>query len=929
MKSHHINSCHDGHTLARVAVLPLWLAGFMAYVQLKEPGAANEFVAGVIIVLAAAMVGWGARRLRRRGGGSPRSALHFPSVSSLAVGAVTAAGAWAWAPDLRPAAIIALGGVFLSVLARFMGRPGWGSGILSVSWLGVAAAVSYAAYFAIEPWVQYVELPTFLSRWLGELFGFTAYVHGDALVFEEAGRTAALGAGPRYGEVFPVLLALVLGSTVILQGRGRGVLKRLVVFGCLTEVCRQVVVMVKVVMLLSDSVAVQRPGLAIAGWAAGYLPLLLLAVRMSRSGSVPGPTEPAAPAARRRLAVAGIAVGCVLISVAMTWTPPGEVKGGRVAVDAVHSRWEWTDVPLNRTLFGTKTTYNFWSMMVYLRQFFPAVDAVSEGPLTAEVINDYDVWILKTPTSPYSDEEVAAFHEFVEGGGGLFLIGDHTNIFGMNAFLNQVGSPMGITFMPDATFDMPEKEDAQLWVAPTHRAHPTVSLMDEFVFATSDTLTLDSVTATPIMVGGPYYADGADYSKLTFFGDHQWSTREPSGQFIQAAAATYGDGRVVAFGDSTVFSSFFMHTYGKSELALGSVNWLNHRNRLRHWPAIPMALGGALALAGLALGLTGRRPMDLVALVPPAAVGVVIGLGLADLASRELVEELPEPNWTRPRVSAMCGDPRALRLRRPMGHDETDPHVFMNYYVGFQRADTIPSTVRTVKELLESRLSLMVEPTVEQAERMSPHLPSYLDGGGRLWVLSEDQRVLAALHASLRAPELGTESISVAPRTWPELQDADAGADGGGLAIPAERIPDGLKGLPMRVVAACLQSGCQDATCVHRAPLPVVATNRVSGLEMEVTPPTLGLLGYEPLLVTEGGRCVHGRYTRGLGQLIVTSNPAMFSERELGTTTDIPTRERYALFEMMWQTVDAALGREVDAGSLIAKAEAASSPERR
>ena len=72
MTSNHINSGHDGHTLARVAVLPLWLAGFMAYVQLKEPGVANEFVAGVLIVLAAAMVGWGARRLRRRGGGAPR-----------------------------------------------------------------------------------------------------------------------------------------------------------------------------------------------------------------------------------------------------------------------------------------------------------------------------------------------------------------------------------------------------------------------------------------------------------------------------------------------------------------------------------------------------------------------------------------------------------------------------------------------------------------------------------------------------------------------------------------------------------------------------------------------------------------------------------------------------------------------------------------
>ncbi len=925
MNSQHINS---GHPLARIAVLPFWIAGFMAYVQLKEPGTANEFVAAAVIILAVAAVIWGVGRLRRRvaGPGQPEDAA--PSLVSLALASVTATGAWITVPDLRPAVLIALGGVALSLLARALRRSAWGAALLSTTWVGVAAATTYAAYFAMEPWVQYVEFPTFLSRWLGDLLGFTTYGHGGALVFEEMGRTVALGAGPRYAEVFPALLALALGGAVILQGRGTrgGVLKRLMAFSVMTEVCRQIMVMTKLVMLLSDSMAAQKPGLAVTGWAAAYLPLLLAAVWMSRPGARSEEPETAPPAARRRLAVAGLAVGCVMISVALTWIPPGEVKGGRVAVDAVHSQWEWTDVPLNRTLFGTKTTYNFWSMMVYLRQFFPSVDAVSEGPLTAEVINDYDVWILKTPTSPYSEEEVAAFQDFVERGGGLFLIGDHTNIFGMNTFLNQIGGPMGITFMPDATFDLPEKEETQLWVAPTHRAHPAVSLIDEFVFATSDTLTLNPLVATPIMVGGPYYVDAADYSKLTFFGDHAWSTREPSGQFTQAAAATYGDGRVVAFGDSTVFSSFFMHTYGKPELALGSVNWLNHRNRLPHWPAIPLGVGGALALAGLCLGVCGRRPMDLASLVPPAAIGVVLGLGLSDVASKTFAEKLPDPQWTRPQVNAMCGEPRALRLRRPLGHDETDPHVFVNFYVGFQRADTIPSTVLTVDALVEKPFSVMVEPTVDQAEEMATRLSSYLEEGGSLWVLSEDPRVLAALHASLEATELGSEAIAVAPRTWPELDTAEGGAK----EVPAvskEQLPPRLREVPIQVAMTCLQAGCQDATCVHLSPSPVAATNQVSGLGMEVTPPSLGLLGYEPLLVTEAGGCVHGRHVRGRGQLIVTSNPAMFSERDLGTTTDVPTRERYALFELMWQTVDGALGREVDAHSLIAKAEVPAPPQ--
>ena len=48
------------------------------------------------------------------------------------------------------------------------------------------------------------------------------------------------------------------------------------------------------------------------------------------------------------------------------------------------------------------------------------------------------------------------------------------------------------------------------------------------------------------------------------------------GAFIQSWAARHGQGRVLAFTDSTVFSNFCVGQPGKAEVMLGMIEWLNH-----------------------------------------------------------------------------------------------------------------------------------------------------------------------------------------------------------------------------------------------------------------------------------------------------------------------------------------------------------------
>lgn len=60
--------------------------------------------------------------------------------------------------------------------------------------------------------------------------------------------------------------------------------------------------------------------------------------------------------------------------------------------------------------------------------------------------------VLKTPTREYSLGEINAIQRFVRRGGGLLLIGEHTDVFGTGTHLNAVAERFGFRFRFDCLF---------------------------------------------------------------------------------------------------------------------------------------------------------------------------------------------------------------------------------------------------------------------------------------------------------------------------------------------------------------------------------------------------------------------------------------------------------------------------------------------
>lgn len=98
-----------------------------------------------------------------------------------------------------------------------------------------------------------------------------------------------------------------------------------------------------------------------------------------------------------------------------------------------------------------------------------------------------------------------------------------------------------------------------------------------FLFATPCTLEVNNPFMRTVIPGETTKTYPMDYSTRNFFPDTRPDLNTNFGTSILMAAGNYGRGRVAIFTDSTVFSNFHIYLPGKTELALATVNWLNHR----------------------------------------------------------------------------------------------------------------------------------------------------------------------------------------------------------------------------------------------------------------------------------------------------------------------------------------------------------------
>lgn len=183
-----------------------------------------------------------------------------------------------------------------------------------------------------------------------------------------------------------------------------------------------------------------------------------------------------------------------------------------------------------------------------------------KGNIDAEKLQGVDALVIINPRQIYDKHDHEAIWEYVNNGGGLLVMGDHTNIYGILPGLNSLLEPTGIRFAFDSAFPVRKH-----WrFCQEYRPHPiTMGLHDhrDTGIGTGASLILDNPAAKPLILGRYAFSDlgnRANTGKGAMLGDYRYQIGEQLNDVVLVANAEYGAGRVLVFGDTSSFQSLLL-----------------------------------------------------------------------------------------------------------------------------------------------------------------------------------------------------------------------------------------------------------------------------------------------------------------------------------------------------------------------------------
>ena len=454
---------------------------------------------------------------------------------------------------------------------------------------------------------------------------------------------------------------------------------------------------------------------------------------------------------KRTLAFLAVMVSVFCLTAAAIFQDPGEKKEGRILVDEIHSLWEPSTLKLDKEWYGEYSTYNAYSIIEWLNETYDVDRIVSPSyenwsvpgatkvlpdvisdRISDEILNNYDILIIKTP-SQYQPQEVDSIVNFVENGGGLLLIGDHTNFAGTSTNLNRIAARFGLEF----GFDSVNTINGELYhYRRGSLPHPCAIFMPDLDFMTGCSLRMP-LNGEPVVLGFDLSAEPGEYASSGFFretrsNDPTQVTNTIWGLINQAVALKHGRGRVVAFSDSTIISNFRAFFGGTPNFMIGCMEYLNYRNSFENMKQILFLLGiiiGSLAVYLLGKTIWGERKI--------AVLVIVLALGAlavsAALLSLTAKTEGSIPGRFYASNHTVCFDgehsDQVVSLGNKSGEYET-------FFVWTQRVNLTPSIEDNLGAALEKgRILVIVDPIKPFSREETDALLDYAGKGNSVFLM--------------------------------------------------------------------------------------------------------------------------------------------------------------------------------------------------
>jgi hypothetical protein len=292
-----------------------------------------------------------------------------------------------------------------------------------------------------------------------------------------------------------------------------------------------------------------------------------------------------------------------------------------VVFDEGHGKWETVQASFGPDDFGRSANYTY-SQLFQKAGKLVGKSSILENENQPLPTTD-SLLVIKMPAEPLSAKFASRVAEWVEHGGRLLVVADHTDLYDTTQHANTLlAKHFGIRINSDATYNpigMPT-------LATVPKAGGLLGRIDahgrQFAWQTGASFQRIPATGIELMTYGPSFAEPGDYSRANRFGPFVPELTKRFFNHSAIVAVSHGKGAVAVLLDSTPWSNFSIFREQYNQMLRGLVGALEHPIQL-------FILGSAAIALGVLGSLTMVFPSRFMAPVLGLVLGVALSAGLS------------------------------------------------------------------------------------------------------------------------------------------------------------------------------------------------------------------------------------------------------------------------------------------------------------
>ncbi len=227
-----------------------------------------------------------------------------------------------------------------------------------------------------------------------------------------------------------------------------------------------------------------------------------------------------------------------IITDSIDWLAPR--PKARVAFDYTHVPFYGVDAwDVNVT--SPENYYTWRDTVVNHSSTFDKLYPTGEE-LTSDDLAPFDVLVINLPGINYTAAEITVIHDWVQDGGGLFILGENPAFTTQNQRIENIIEGLGITFYAAGP------------------AIPASSVTTEF-----ENHPIIEGVGSVVIASGSYLNVTAPAYPIVYFG-------EPN---VAIAGRDYGEGRIIVVGDINGFTHSYIDNEDNYQFSINIINWLS------------------------------------------------------------------------------------------------------------------------------------------------------------------------------------------------------------------------------------------------------------------------------------------------------------------------------------------------------------------